>query len=203
MNECVIFFGGYKATQEQVNLWRASAKSQTSGIEIGAYPWPKGAANNPDGDAGVEAFKEFDSVVAAIKASPADKIYIVGHSSGCRIANKVDKALKGSTVASKVVLVALDGYRPDPDQLRRDNTEVWGAVSGTNQSYHYPDDDEKRQLGKHFREYKARTDITARFALHFSLVNTAVTNGKGNTSEGYDNCKANLEWLDEGKKPTP
>ena len=145
MSVCAVFFGGYRATQDQVNLWVASAKAQKPGIEFGARPWPSGAAKS-DGDVGVSVFKktgQFESVVAAIKASPADKIYIVGHSSGCAIANEVDRALKGSKVASKLVLVSLDGYRPDEDQLKRDNTQVWGAVSGAHKSYHYPDADEK------------------------------------------------------------
>ena len=99
-------------------------------------------------------------------------------------------------------LVALDGYRPDKDQLTRDNTQVWGAVSGAHKSYHYPDADEKKKLGKNFKEFKANSGVTARFALHFSLVNTAITNDTGNTEHGYDNCQANLKWVDEELKVT-
>ena len=153
---------------------------------------------------GVSVFKQtgqFDSLVSALKASPADKIYIVGHSSGCAIANEVDRALKGSKVASKLVLVSLDGFRPDADQLTRDNTQVWGAVSGAHKSYHYPKPDEKRKFGKKFKEYTAKTGVTTEFALHFSLVNTAVTNDTGNLVNGYDNCEANLKWVDEDLAP--
>jgi len=201
---CAVFFGGYMAKPEQVALWLASARKQKPGIEFGVRPWPPGAAKS-DGDDGINAFKtsrQFDSLVAALKASPADKIYIVGHSSGCSIANEVDRALKGSTVASKVVLVALDGFRPDPDQLARDNTQVWGASSGVHKSYNYPKPKEKTTLGKHFHDYKARTDITEEFALHFSLVNTAVTNKTGNIKDGYGEteCQANLIWVDEDLK---
>jgi pimeloyl-ACP methyl ester carboxylesterase len=206
MSVCAVFFGGYKATQDQVNLWVASAKAQKPGIEFGARPWPSGAAK-PDGDVGVSVFKktgQFESVVAAIRKSTADKIYIVGHSSGCAIANEVDRALKD--IVSKLVLVALDGFRPDKDQLTRPNTQVWGAVFGAHKSYHYPDDDEKRQLGSHFKEHKvthAKPDCTTEFALHFSLVNTATTNTTGNTDHGYDNCQANLCWVDEDLKTKP
>jgi hypothetical protein len=201
---CAVFFGGYKAKQEQVDRWLASARKQKPGIEFGVRPWPTGAAT-ADGDDGINNFKttgQFDSLVAALKASPADKIYIVGHSSGCAIANEVDRALKGSKVASKLVLVSLDGFRPDPDQLARDNTQVWGAVSGAHKSYHYPKPDEKRKFGKKFKEYTAKTGVTTEFALHFSLVNTAVTNDTGNLEQGYDNCEANLKWVDEDLKVT-
>jgi hypothetical protein len=201
---CAVFFGGYKAKQEHVDRWLASARKQKPGIEFSVRPWPSGAAKS-DGKVGVDVFRQtgqFDSLVAALKASPADKIYIVGHSSGCAIANEVDRAFKGSKVASKLVLVSLDGYRPDEDQLKRDNTQVWGAVSGAHKSYHYPKPDEKRKLGKNFKEYTAKTGVTTEFALHFSLVNTAVTNDTGNLEQGYDNCEANLKWVDEDLKLT-
>src|SRR4051794_9080519 len=187
---CAIFFGGYKAKPEQVDRWLASARKQKPGIEFGARPWPTGAATS-SGDVGISVFKQtgqFDSLVASLKASPADKIYIVGHSSGCAIANEVDRSLKGSKVASKLVLVALDGYRPDADQLGRENTQVWGAVSGAHKSFRYPKPEEKKKLEKNFYEYTARADITTEWALHYSLVNTAVTNGTGNLEHGYDDC---------------
>jgi hypothetical protein len=199
---CAVFFGGYMAKPEHVALWQASARKQKPGIEFGVRPWPSGAAKS-DGDDGINAFKttrQFDSLVAALKASPADKIYIVGHSSGCAIANEVDRALKGSKVASKVVLVALDGYRPDADQLARDNTQVWGAVSGVHKSFRYPKPKEKTTLEKNFHDYKARADITTEWALHFSLVNTAVTNKTGILEDGYKDCEANLIWVDEDLK---
>jgi len=81
---CAIFFGGYKAKPEQVDRWLASARKQKPGIEFGVRPWPTGAATS-SGDDGIKNFKttgQFDSLVTALKASPADKIYIVGHSSG-------------------------------------------------------------------------------------------------------------------------
>ena len=163
MSTCVFFFGGYKAKQEHVDRWVASAKAQKPGIEFGARPWPNGAAD-PDGDVGLSVFQktgQFDSVVAALKASTADKIFIVGHSSGCAIANAVDKEVtKGLTDKSKFVLVALDGYRPDKNQLNRDNTQVWGAVSGAHKSYHYPDADEKKKLGKNFKDHRVGIELS-------------------------------------------
>jgi len=208
MSVCAVFFGGFQATQEQVNRWREGARKLKPGIEFVVRPWPSGAWTNSAGAAGVSAFKqtgEFDSLVAALKASTANKIYIVGHSSGCAIANAVDKEItKSLTDKSKFVLVSLDGFRPDADQLNRDNTQVWGAVFGVHKSYHYPDDDEKRQLGKKFKEHTANANCTGAFALHFSLVNTAVTNKTGNIKDGYGEteCQANLKWVDEDLKLT-
>jgi hypothetical protein len=201
MSVCAVFFGGFQATQDHVNKWRESARKLKPGIEFGVRPWPSGAWNNKSGPAGVSAFREtgeFDSLVAALKASPADKIYIVGHSSGCAIANAVDKEItKGLKDPSKFVLVCLDGFRPDADQLSRANTQVCGAVFGVHKSYNYPDDDEKRQLGKHFKEYTANASCTKEFALHFSLVNTIVTNDTGNIKDGYKDCHANLKFVDD------
>jgi hypothetical protein len=202
MSVCAVFFGGFQATQEQVNKWRESARKLKPGIEFVVYPWPSGAWANSDGDAGVSAFREFDSLVARLKASTAGKIYIVGHSSGCAIANAVDREItKGLKDPSKFVLVSLDGYRPDANQLKRDNTQVCGAVSGVHKSYHYPKEGEKRSLGKHFKEYTANADCTKAFALHFSLVNTIVTDATGNIQHGYDNCQANLKWVDDDLAP--
>ena len=203
MSVCAVFFGGFQATQDQVNKWRESARKLKPGIEFGVYPWPSGAWGNSDGDAGVSAFGEFDSLVARLKASSASKIYIVGHSSGCAIANAVDKEItKGLKDPSKFVLVCLDGFRPDADQLSRANTQVCGAVFGVHKSYNYPKPKEKTALDKHFHDYKASADITEEFALHFSLVNTAVTNATGSIKDGYGDkeCQANLIWVDEDLK---
>jgi hypothetical protein len=56
------------------------------------FPWP--SQSSSDGEDAVAAFKELKSVADEIKASRADLIYIVAHSSGCAIANAVDDALK-------------------------------------------------------------------------------------------------------------
>ena len=201
MGVCVVFFGGYKATQEQVDRWLASARKQKPGIDFSAHPWPPSAMKS-DGGVAVDILKsngKFEKIVAALKASSADKIYIVGHSSGCAIANEVDRTLK----STKIVLVSLDGYRPDKDQLKRDSTQVWGAVFGAHKSLHYPDADEKKKLGDHFKEHTATAGCTTKFALHFSLVNTAVTNSTGTLENGYDGCQANVKWIDEDLKSKP
>src|SRR5262249_29460559 len=138
---------------------------------------------------------QFKKVVDAIQACTADKIYIVGHSSGCAIANAVDKDVtKGLKDPSKFVLVALDGFAPDDDQLARSSTQVWAAVNGVHQSLH--DKDLKDLLGSRVQEYPAKKDCTTKWALHFSLVNANATdNLVQGVATGYTNCEANLVWL--------
>ena len=188
MSECVIFFGGYQATQSNIDAWLNSATGQRSDIEFSAFPWPHGASS--DAKSAVATFTksgQYKSAVAAIQASKADKIYIVGHSSGCAIANAVDKGLQDT---SKVALVALDGFTPDVGQLKRTSTQVWGAICDGVKSMNYPGLDGGRR-----KVYEAK-DCKTKWALHFSLVNAAATDRLVTSiASGYAQCRANLAWL--------
>ncbi len=180
MSTCVYFFGGYLASKTDMDVWVASAKTQQAKIDFIAYHW-------------TEKDKE-KKAVAAIKASKADKIYIVGHSSGCANANAVDKALKDT---SKVKLVALDGFAPEKVQRDRSNTQVWAAVNGAFISRNHKD--LKDLLGNKLEEFHARKDCTTKWALHFSLVNanasdSVVKEPPHHLATGYAQCKANLCW---------
>jgi hypothetical protein len=181
MSTCVFLFGGYLATKADMDVWVASAKTQQSKVEFNAYHW-------------TEKDKE-KKAVAAIKASNADKIYIVGHSSGCANANAVDKALKDT---SKIVLVALDGFAPDASQRNRSSTQIWGAVNGKHTSKNHTA--LKNLLGNRLLEYPARKDCTTKWALHFAVVNanasdSVVRDPPLHLATGYANCRANLMWL--------
>jgi pimeloyl-ACP methyl ester carboxylesterase len=188
MSACVVFFGGYQATQSNMDAWLTSAKGQRPNVEFTAFRWPHGASSGAN--SAVTTFTksgQYKSVVAAIQASQADKIYIVGHSSGCAIANAVDKGLKDT---SKVVLVALDGFTPAPDQLQRSTTQVWGAVCDGVKSMNYPG-----VAGGRRRVYEAK-DCKTKWALHFSLVNESATDSLVKSiAAGYVHCRANLAWL--------
>jgi hypothetical protein len=188
MTNHALFFGGYHASQADVNAWLDSAKAQQPEVEFEAFPWPPGAAS--DDKSAVAGFTKsgLKQVIADIESSGADQIYIVGHSSGCAIANAVDSGLKGH---SNVVLVALDGFVPDGKQLGRQSTQCWGAVRGDAKSRNYDSMKKSRRL----HVYTA-TDCKTMWALHFSLVNAAA-NDKVVTSirTGYAECKANLVWL--------
>lgn len=214
MSAFVIFFGGWRATPADMQAWKGSAQAQKSDIDFDAIPWPSGAA--PGASSAVSAFKNkktggYKSVIDDIHAmqyanaqSPdARKIYIVGHSSGCAIANAVDEGL---TDHSDVVLVALDGFVPNRKQLARQSTQVWAAKTfpmpfldeGISRNY----TDLKNAVGSRLQVYYAAPGCTTKWALHFSLVNAAandkIVTGK-NSSEivatGYAQCIANLVWL--------
>ena len=91
---------------------------------------------------------------------------------------------------SKVVLVALDGFTPDPDQLKRSSTQVWGAVCDGVKSKNYPG------LSGGRRKIYQATDCKTKWALHFSLVNAAATDKLVQSiATGYFKCEANLVWL--------
>jgi hypothetical protein len=191
MSVYVAFFGGYQATQTDMKVWLGSAQAQSANTEFSAYAWPRGA--NSRAKSAITTFTksgQFDKAVAAIQASKADTIYIVGHSSGCAIANAVDRSLDNH---DNVVLVALDGFAPDSAQRGRQNTQVWAADCGKAKSLHY--DDLLGVVGGNLNVYHA-TNCKKLWALHFSLVNAAANDrAVQDVTDGYVNCRANLAWL--------
>jgi hypothetical protein len=197
MSTSVYFFGGYNSSQKDIDAWLGSAKQQASTVGFFGFPWPGGTPIDPE-KAIVEGSKnsgQFKFAVDTIQECSADKIYIIGHSSGCAIANEVDRGFKDN---SKIVLVALDGFTPDANQRARSSTQVWAAKSGegkaVHKSLHY--DYLQNVVGGSLQVYEARTDCTTKLALHFSLVNAAATDKDVDTiPTGYVNCKANLAWL--------
>jgi hypothetical protein len=189
MSTSVYFFGGYEASQTDIDLWLRSTKQQKPNIAFFGFPWPDDTPSTP-ADSVVKGSKksgQYKSALDAIQACSADKIYIVGHSSGCAIANAVDNGLKDK---SKVVLVSLDGFTPDSEQLKRSSTQVWGAMCDGVKSRNY-----HGGLGSRLKVYQA-TDCKTEWALHFSVVNAAATDKLVPTRQkGYFQCLANLVWL--------
>ncbi|HLV87384.1 MAG TPA: hypothetical protein VKV39_10435 [Candidatus Sulfotelmatobacter sp.] len=165
----VIFFGGYKSTQPNVDAWLASAKAQCSDVDFDAIPYPAGASYTAHSALSHFPQDQFDAVITQIGTCGADQIYIVGHSSGCAIANYVDRGLKNH---DKINLVALDGFAPDGDQLGRKSTQVWSAANGDAKSLNYKY--LSPALGSRLQIYPT-TKCTTELALHFSVVNTAAT----------------------------
>ena len=191
MSAYVLFFGGYHATLTDINVWSASAKAQKSDVTFDAYPWPSGAGAGAQ--SAIAAFTKAGSyaqAIATVRGCASDLIYLVGHSSGCAIANAVDRGLKDT---SKVILVALDGFVPSREQLARPSTQVWAAECGSAVSRNH--DKLKKAIGGQLKIYKA-TNIYEPWALHFSVVNSAA-NDKAVTSivTGYAQCRANLMWM--------
>jgi hypothetical protein len=174
-----------------MKVWLDTARAQKSKIDFNAFPYPDAG---PKGEDAVAAFKQSKSVVKAITTSKADLIYIVGHSTGCAIANAVDDALKDH---SKIGLVALDGYVPSKGQRGSGRfTQVWSAKCGELKSLHF--DDLKGVVGAALQVFQPTdcNDKTTILSLHFSLVNKFASNLEiKHISEGYQKCQANLCWL--------
>jgi hypothetical protein len=188
MSVSVYFFGGYHASQQDIDKWLASAKQQAPNMEFLGFPWPDGAPSWPEKDVITGARKLIKFAIETIKecSANAEKIYILGHSSGCAIANQVDRELQ----KTNIVLVALDGYSPREDQLKRTSTQVWGADCQDKKSKNYPGPSMGRQQIYH------ATNCTELWSLHFSLVNANASNSSVHgIPTGYFNCKANMCWL--------
>jgi hypothetical protein len=161
MSAYVLYFGGYRATRTDINLWSASAKSQKPDVTFDGYPWPSGASSGAA--SAVSTFTQAGSyaqAIATIKECATDLIYLVGHSSGCAIANAVDRGLEDT---SNVILVALDGFLPSRAQLARPSTQVWAAECGSAKSRNH--DALKSAIGGRLKIYQA-TDCYDSWALH-------------------------------------
>jgi hypothetical protein len=186
----VVFFGGYRASQPAMDAWKTSAEKQRNDVKFDAFPYPEHASFRKQ-DA-VDGFgAQFDGVIKKIEDFRADTLFIVGHSSGCAIANKLNSLLKGDH--SHIKLVDLDGFSPSDDQIKKSSVEAWSAEgSGGGKSYNWV------KGNKMFIAASA----TQEWSLHFSLVNTAATDAitaDNYASKGYAGCIANLCWL--SKKP--
>jgi hypothetical protein len=191
MSAYVLFFGGYHATRTDINVWSASAKAQKPDVTFDGYPWPSGASSGATSAVSTfTAHGSYAQAIATIQECATDLIYIVGHSSGCAIANAVDRGLKDT---SNVVLVALDGFAPSREQLARPSTQVWAAECGKAKSRNH--DGLKGAVGGRLKIYKA-TNCYHSWSLHFSVVNSGA-NDKAVTSiaTGYAQCRANLSWM--------
>jgi len=191
MSTCVLFFGGFQATQTDMKVWAGSAKAQKPDVQFEAFPWPRGAGSGAASAVGsFTKGGQYASAIATVQSSGADLIYLVGHSSGCAIANAVDRGLKEH---GNIVLVALDGFGPDRKQLARQSTQVWVAECDGSKSLHYQT--LKDYVGGRLKVYPA-TDCKTKWALHFSLVNAAANDSAVKSiATGYAQCRANLVWM--------
>jgi hypothetical protein len=189
MSIYVVFFGGYKASKIDMDLWKASAEKQRDDVKFDAFPYPDQA--DSDATSAVNGFrKQFDGVIKKIEDSGADTLFIVGHSSGCAIANELNSRLKGDH--SHITLVDLDGFAPSHDQIKESNVQAWSAEGGGGISLNW---------AKENKKFLAAS-ATRKWSLHFSLVNTAAKDDitrDNYKSKGYAGCMANLCWLP--KKP--
>jgi hypothetical protein len=204
MITCIFFFGGWRASIQDMAKWQGSAAEQTSDdVYVFTYAWPAAAPNSDkparwDDKSAVSSFRNagtFDKAVSDIGSCGADKIFIVGHSSGCAISNAVEKAVVDKDNKDKVTLIALDGFAPDGDQFAR-GAKIWSAErnQGGKVFVSLNHDDLQKSLGSKLKIFHA-TSGTTLWALHFSLVNTAATDAIDDASKGYMSCRANLFWM--------
>ena len=80
MSQAVFYFGGYHASELDINTWLGSARTQKPAVEFIGFPWPKGAGAGAD--SAVKTFSmhgKYDSVIDDIQGNGADTIFIVGH----------------------------------------------------------------------------------------------------------------------------
>jgi hypothetical protein len=194
MSVYAVFFGGWRASKIDVGLWLASAKNVCGDdVEYDAFAYPDGAG--PLYNDAVNSFRQFDAAIKKIEDSGADTIYIVGHSSGCAIANVVNSRIKRDH--SHITLVDLDGFAPSSGQIKESSLQVWSAEGAKGgKSLHH---DDWGSLQGQLQVYTAAS-ATNIWSLHFSLVNTAVTDAIKSSSDddlkkGYAGCIANLCWL--------
>ena len=156
MSAYVLFFGGYHATLTDINVWSASAKAQKPDVTFDGYPWPHGAGAGAE--SAIAAFTKAGSyaqAIATVHECATDLIYLVGHSSGCAIANAVDRGLKDT---SNVILVALDGFAPSRAQLAQPSRQVWAAECGSAVSRNH--DKLKKAIGAGSRSTKRPTSTS-------------------------------------------
>ncbi len=184
----IYFFGGYLSSQSDVDMWRSSAYSQNPLLNITAYPWPQGASSEDP----LKTFKGSLQIAREI-VKVNGPVYIVGHSSGCAIANEVAWLTRYLDSKCNFSLICLDGFRPTRILFLLPKTQCWSAHSQDNLNEYWSLNYKVlSESNPSFHVYEAK--VIEQWPLHFSLVNENVTNNT-TIETGYKNCKANLMFL--------
>src|SRR5690242_7002335 len=101
----VYFFGGYRSTDADVQAWGRSVEAKVPGAPAVVYPYPPGAsAGDPLAEWG-----RSQEIATEILERTNEQYIIVGHSSGCAIANDVAN-IALDLGAKNFKLIALDGF---------------------------------------------------------------------------------------------
>ena len=129
----VLYFGGFKSTQKDMDAWQASATHEAGESYLfKAYQYP--AINSAQADDAVKAFggPRIAGLAREISEDLTRKYVVVGHSSGCAIANAVaEQALKlEGGVARNFCLIALDGFPPRAQLFDRMPISCWSSENG-------------------------------------------------------------------------
>jgi len=179
----IYFFGGYRSSHYDVMAWKNSVEAKLPKWGVTPFRYPdRSSAGDP-----LEGWDGSDYIADLLM--PGD--IIIGHSSGCGVANDVaEHAVKLGKLKFK--LIALDGFCPSSELLTLPGTAVWSARSRSGEhSLNYNALQEK--AGDRFRIHE--TDVEMTWPLHFSLVNLAADDEFDSITEGYRNCDANLAVL--------
>lgn len=194
MRAVVYFFGGYLSTLAEVEAWQRSAASQRPDLTFHIQPWPGG----PSGDPLTNWHTGSQRIAQIIADNKSTEFYLVGHSSGCGIANDVAR-VANDLGAENFNLIVLDGFRPSPALLGAigERTQCWSAewydaaVGKENYSLNYS----LLKETPHFNIWRPQERATG-WALHFSLINLKSNDATVESiDDGYADCVANLCWL--------
>jgi hypothetical protein len=183
----IYYFGGYHATQQNVDAWKASVEEQLLEVDVIAFPYPDGASTSPLPTWGTDNVDKWADRIA--HQSDVEETIIIGHSSGCQLSNAVARELM--QVSDSFRLIALDGFCPSPELLAMPKTMVWSAECRGVKSRNYVYCQNK--AGPRFHVYQAK--VQEQWPLHFSLVNVNVSDDHPSLLQGYVNCRANIEVL--------
>ena len=187
MSVHAVFIGGFQSTQPQVDLWKVSAQQLRNDVTFDAFSYP--ATKDYSDSGAVHGFGKtgFDAAIQRINDVGADRLFIVGHSSGCAIANELNFRLPKS---KSITLVDLDGFVASRHKKQDSDLEPWCAQGDGGKGHSLWWAAEKNKF--------TSSSATKTWSLHFSLVNLAATDKitHDNYKEiGYAGCVANLCWL--------
>lgn len=198
----VLFFGGYGASPEQMSCWEKGARAQNSYASyiFQAVAYPEGSASDM-----ASVLKAGELIVKKwadeINLHPERKYFIVGHSSGAALANRVAELVARP---QQIELVDLDGFAASASLQKKAKTTCVYAVQTVTgmQSRNAISMKEACRLSHAYKDSKCQTP----WCLHFSLVNTQVApslSGADFKKNGYLGCGTNLDWLKPDEPPGP
>jgi len=191
----VIYFGGFEATNAEMQCWQAGAEAQPAYAHVAfeTHAYPAGASSSA-ASAQSHGAATINAVVAEIEAHPEIHFVVVGHSSGAALSDKVAQLVKNP---SNMELVNLDGFAPSAAvQKRMKSTCVYAVSSKINGLTSL----NAASMKGNCLNSEAYTDAhcTTPWCMHFSLVNEKAPSALSSSTfaaHGYDGCSTNLSWL--------
>lgn len=197
----VIYFGGFRASQKQVDCWADNARKNPdySGYTFKAYPYPAGAGAGKD-SAVAAGSATIDAILANIKAKmakdPTEKFVIAGHSSGAALSNRLAEKVPNP---ERVSLYSLDGFAASESLQKRVNTTCVYAYNPETGLQSRNAGSMKSRCPKAKQKGYSTTGCSTPWCMHFSIVNKTAPSNLGGGADfiqrGYKGCGANLFWL--------